>query len=85
MNNLKRFKEDFRLQREVYNDLNNSQHLEKFQNLVYDFMKKVRTNFFEDYFGLQLMNDFCALVNDDDVWHLTKTKVPEFRLSWKKQ
>lgn len=85
MDNLKRFKEGLRLQREVYNDLNNPQHLGKFQDLVYDFMKEVRANALEDFFGLQLMNDFCALVDDDDVWHLAETKVPEFRLSWEEQ
>ena len=64
---MKRFKKNFRFQREVYNNLNNSQYLRKFQVFVYDFMKKVRANFFENVVDLQFMNDFCVLIDNDNV------------------
>ena len=71
MDNRNHFKEEFRFQREIYNNLNNPQHLEKFQDLVFKFIKKVRANFFRDslgdFVGRQLINEFCALIDNDNV------------------
>lgn len=85
MDEAERFQTDFRLQLEHYHNLNNPLHLGRFQNIVYEFMERVRADAFDDAPGQELMEEFCDLVDNDHVWHLAETRVPEFRLSWQEQ
>ena len=79
------FREKFRLQREVHNNVNNPVHLGRFQNVVYDFMVGVRANSYDHSLGQEPMDEFCVLLDDDDVWCQATAKVSEFRFSWEEQ
>lgn len=51
-----------------------------FQNMARGFMHVVKTNpgFFDNH--EKAVKDFCALLENDDMWQLSYAVVPEFRL-----
>ncbi|KAL8664749.1 MAG: hypothetical protein Q9202_002751 [Teloschistes flavicans] len=64
-----------------YNNLKLPVDSERCQKTVEDFMALVERNAVESQEGLNLMKEFCELVNHQDVWPLATLVVPQFRLS----
>ena len=60
-------------------DLNNPLDTAQFQQTVYKFMEPVRADSLGNPNGEELMDKFCKLVDDKQVWHLAQMVVPEFR------
>ena len=60
-------------------DLNNPLDTARFQQVVSEFMKLVRADSLGDPNGEELIDKFCKLVDDKQVWHLAQMVVPEFR------
>ncbi|KAL8692790.1 MAG: hypothetical protein Q9218_002261 [Villophora microphyllina] len=75
------FQEEFQLSRK-YNNRNDPIHVTRFLNLMYEFMLQVRRNAFQDASGTVLMDTFCDLADDDEIWNLLTGRVWEFRKSW---
>ena len=66
-------------------DFNNPLEAARFQKTVFEFMKLVKDDSLGDPNGEELMDKFCKLVNDREVWHLAQMVVPEFRSSREEQ
>ena len=66
-------------------DFNNPLDAARFQHTVFEFMKLVKDDSFGDPNGEELMDKFCKLVNDREVWHFAQTVVPEFRSAREEQ
>ena len=66
-------------------DFNNPLEAARFQKTIFEFMKLVKDDSLGDPNGEELMDKFCKLVNDREVWHLAQTVVPEFRSSREEQ
>lgn len=64
-----------------FNHVQSPQDVVRCQQTIMEFMDLVENNALQDAKGTRLMTDFCGLVNNEDVWHLAKMVVPQFRLS----
>ena len=67
-----------RLRKQAY-DLNNPLHSARFQCTVINFMEIVKSPATSSRLTHDDMNRFCDFVDDQPVWHLAQTVVPEFR------
>ena len=57
----------------------------RFQQTVFEFMELVRDDSLDDPNGEELIDKFCNLVNDKEVWSLAQMVVPEFRSTREEQ
>ena len=62
-----------------FKNLNSADDGMQFQGVVESFMVLVRANRFHNEAGFALMDSFCDYVGHEQVWHLAKMLVPEFR------
>lgn len=67
-----------KLVKSEYN-LNNPLDTARFQQTVSEFMKPVRADSLNDPNGEELMDKFCKLIDDKQVWYLAQMVIPEFR------
>ncbi|KAL8837174.1 MAG: hypothetical protein Q9170_002635 [Blastenia crenularia] len=67
-----------RLQGQSY-DLNDLLALARFQSTVDDFIALAREDKVDESTNQQMIDMFCELVKDEEVWFLAQTMVPEFR------
>ena len=73
-----------RLMKSGYN-LDDPLEAARFQKTVLEFMKNVRDDSLGGPSGKELMDKFCKLVDDREVWHLAQMVVPEFRSAREEQ
>lgn len=70
-----------KLQLGYYNGLCEPADAARCQESIRQFMTLIEDNTIQLRRDMQLLKDFCNLVDHDDVWHLAAMVIPQFRLS----